>query len=82
MGELAVGTAGLVLAVLVWCALPLVWIALGRVKLGGQVLVSVVGALTFVLAWFGSVVTAGVLGVASVDPGGWLWALLRERRSL
>ena len=75
MDGLTVSPAGFAVAGAVWLCVPLLLVVLARVRLGAHLLVSVVGAVTFVLAWCGSVVTAGVLGATGIESGGWLWAL-------
>ena len=70
MDGLVVSPFGVAIAGAVWLCVPLLLIIFARVRLGAHLLVSVVGAVTFVLAWCGSVVTAGVLGATGVESGG------------
>lgn len=75
MQGLAVSPVGVALAGALWLCVPMLLILVARVWLRAHLLVSVLGAVTFVLAWCGSVVTAGLLGATGVASGGWLWAL-------
>jgi uncharacterized membrane protein YhfC len=70
MDELAL-TAGLI-----WLAVPVVQVALVRVRLSVALPVALIGMLTFLVAWCGSVVTAGVLSRAGVETSSLAWALV------